>query len=157
MGRWRWRVLPLAAVLLLGGAGLEEEMSEAEFERAGLGKLSEAELAYLNAYLGRAAPTPGPIAGVPAPTDPPAASKPETPSAAVRSGEPVKSRIRGEFRGWDGHTRFVLENGQVWQQRTAGTYRHRASNPPVTIAKGRFGHYLTLESSGRRIGVRQVQ
>ena len=123
-------------------------MSRAEFERAGLEKLSAEELAYLNAYLGRRSPPPVAVAD---------ASKPDARVPAARPGEPIKSRIRGEFRGWDGRTRFVLENGQVWQQRVAGTYRHRASNPPVTIVKGRFGHYLTLDASGRRVGVKRVR
>ena len=157
MERWHRRLAPLAAVLLLCGAGLEEEMSRTEFERAGLDKLSAEELAYLNAYLGRAAPPPGSIADASEPARQAAPPKPQAPLRTARSGEPIKSRIRGEFRGWDGHTRFVLENGQVWQQRVAGTYRHRASNPRVTIAKGRFGHHLTVDASGRRVGVKRVR
>ena len=155
MARWLLWLAPWAAVLLLSGAGLEDAMSPAEFERAGLDKLSAAELDYLNAYLGLVAPPPS----VSAPTAVREAAPPkqEAPRQAARSGQPIKSRIRGEFRGWEGGTRFVLENGQIWQQRVAGTYRHRASNPPVTIAKGRFGHYLTLDASGRRVGVKRVR
>ena len=26
----------------------------------------------------------------------------------------IQSRILGEFKGWDGYTKFNLENGQVW-------------------------------------------
>ena len=144
MARWHRRLAPWVAVLLLCGAGLEDEMSPAEFERAGLDKLSAAELDYLNTYLGRIAKES-------------VSPEPEALRQAARPGQPIKSRIRGEFKGWDGQTRFVLENGQIWQQRVAGTYRHRASNPPVTIAKGRFGHYLTLDASGRRVGVKRVR
>lgn len=157
MARWHLRLAPWAAVLLLCGAGLEDEMSQTEFKRAGLDKLSAEELDFLNAYLGRDALPPRPVASAPSPVQAVASSQPEAPQGSVRSEEPIKSRIRGEFRGWDGHTRFVLENGQVWQQRVAGTYRHRVSNPTVSIAKGRFGHYLVLQSTGRRIGVKQVR
>ena len=38
------------------------------------------------------------------------------PKAAV---ETVRSRIVGEFRGWNGQTRFRLENGQTWVQANA--------------------------------------
>ena len=132
-------------------------MSQTEFQRAGLDKLSAEELDFLNAYLGRDALPPRPVDSAPSPVLAVASSQPEAPQRTVRPDEPIKSRIRGEFRGWEGRTRFVLENGQVWQQRVAGTYRHRASNPTVSIAKGRFGHYLVLQSTGRRIGVKQVR
>ena len=38
----------------------------------------------------------------------------------------IQSRILGEFKGWDGYTKFNLENGQVWQQSSAGavSYTH---------------------------------
>ena len=154
--RCRW-VAPWAAVLLLCGAGFEDQMSQAEFEQAGLDKLSAVELAYLNAYLGRTVRPPEPTAVTSAPAQESDSSKRQAPRRAVRPNEPIKSRIRGEFRGWEGRTRFVLENGQVWQQRVAGTYGHRAFNPPVTIAKGRFGHYLILDASGRRVGVKRLR
>ena len=157
MNRWHRVAASLAAILLLCGAGLEDEMSQTEFKRAGLDKLSAEELDFLNAYLGRDALPPRPVASAPPPAPTVASSAPDAPHPSVRPDEPVKTRIRGEFRGWDGHTRFVLENGQVWQQRVAGTYRHRASNPTVSIARGRFGHYLVLQSTGRRIGVKQVR
>jgi len=157
MNEWRRVAASLAAISMLCGAGLEDEMSQTEFKRAGLDKLSAEELNFLNAYLGRDALPPGPVASAPSPVQAVASSQPEAPQGSVRSEEPIKSRIRGEFRGWDGHTRFVLENGQVWRQRVAGTYRHRAYNPTVSIAKGRFGHYLVLQGTGRRIGVKQVR
>jgi hypothetical protein len=35
----------------------------------------------------------------------------------------VTSRIVGEFSGWSGKTRFVLENGQVFEQRRPGRWK----------------------------------
>jgi hypothetical protein len=55
----------------------------------------------------------------------------------------IKSRIIGEFEGWSGHTRFRLENGQVWKQSEADTFVVKSrSNPEVTIRRGMFGSYL---------------
>jgi hypothetical protein len=36
--------------------------------------------------------------------------------AARDDDEVIKTRILGRFHGWEGHTIFTLENGQVWQQ-----------------------------------------
>ena len=217
---------------LLGGATLEEEMSRQAFERAGLDKLTEEELAFLNEYLGRepvsredafgreqvrtaqAEPRPAPVgaerdaaAGADEATPQPEARRSirsriggifrrgeraggsgepagaggEPAGASVEpagtseepvgaSGEPageqsskkgklpaIHSRIRGEFNGWDGHTLFALENGQVWQQRVSGLYRYRANSPAVTVIKGRFGYYLIVDKTKRQVGVKRVQ
>ena len=173
---------------LLGGATLEQEMSEREFERAGLDKLTEEELAFLNDYLGREAISPADAFGreqvdtMPARSRPaPVAEAEAAESKAVESAaeqrrsirsrigriiggrdrqqhvQAIHSRIKGEFRGWDGQTLFVLENGQQWRQRLSSVYRHRASNPEVTIAKGRFGYYLIVDKTKRRVGVKRVR
>ena len=68
----------------------------------------------------------------------------------------IHTRIKGEFNGWSGQTLFVLENGQRWRQRVSGVYRHRAQSPAVTIIKGRFGYYLIVDKTKRRIGVKRV-
>ena len=36
--------------------------------------------------------------------------------AAREDDEVIHTRILGRFKGWEGHTVFRLENGQVWQQ-----------------------------------------
>ena len=68
----------------------------------------------------------------------------------------IHTRIKGEFNGWSGQTLFVLENGQRWRQRVSGVYRHRAQSPAITIIKGRFGYYLIVDKTKRRIGVKRV-
>ena len=56
----------------------------------------------------------------------------------------IQSRILGEFKGWDGYTKFELENGQVWQQSSAGVLRVKINNPTVTIKRSRVSDTLSL-------------
>lgn len=174
----------LVVLIALAGAALEpvnleQQMSEEEFERAGLGKLNREELAFLNEYLGRAAESPEDAFGreqldaAQAPPDSspttgeadartkPARSIRERIGRMVGGGErradvqSIHTRIKGEFNGWNGHTLFVLENGQHWRQRVSGVYRYHAQNPEVTITKGRFGYYLVVDKTRRTVGVKR--
>jgi hypothetical protein len=119
---------------------LEERMSAADFKRAGLDKLSEEELAQLNAWLQRD----GAVGG-----NPPGASVPQgdrrgfRTTASAASRDPVSSRLIGESTGWTYGTVFRLENGQVWRS----TDRHsrlvgiRLTNPQVEIRQGLMGNW----------------
>lgn len=69
----------------------------------------------------------------------------------------IRARIVGEFTGWDGKTRFVLDNGQVWRQSTPGVYRHKATDPEVTITRAAIGYKLRLVSTRRSVNVRRVK
>ena len=70
----------------------------------------------------------------------------------------ITSRILGEFKGWSGHTKFQLENGQVWQQSSEGLLIVRINNPTVTIKKSFFGTYnLNVEGVNSSIKVRRIQ
>ena len=46
---------------------------------------------------------------------------------------PLEARLVGDFTGWTGQTMFRLDNGQVWGQRSATTYRHKGSDMRVRI------------------------
>ena len=50
----------------------------------------------------------------------------------------IESRIVGRFTGYDGRSRFQLENGQVWAQSQQITRRYPpVDSPPVIIVKGK--------------------
>lgn len=122
-------------------------MNAAEFDAAGLDKLSPEELAALDAWLLRY------TAGE--------AEMLQRSNEEVReAAEEVRivSRLQPPFEGWDGNTLFRLENGQVWRQRQPGRYRHTGDELEVTIRRNFFGfHVLTMTSSGRSIGVEFVR
>ena len=50
----------------------------------------------------------------------------------------------GDFSGWSGKTTFILDNGEVWQQRRADSVRRtkRITNPEVRITKNLMGYYV---------------
>ncbi|MAJ30770.1 MAG: hypothetical protein CMQ73_05885 [Gammaproteobacteria bacterium] len=66
----------------------------------------------------------------------------------------IQSRILGEFKGWDGYTKFNLENGQVWQQSSAGVLRVKISNPTITIKRSRVSDTYMLKIEGLNSSVR---
>lgn len=81
-------------------------------------------------------------------------------SPARKPGRQVlaKTRIAGAFTGWRGKTRFTLENGETWRQRTKGHYVYRAEYPEVEIYENRFGFpMLEVVATGRSIGVSRVE
>lgn len=131
---------------------LEESLSAEDFQRAGLNKLSEDELAVLNALLGRKALPPEVVERNFGREQ----IKAERRAAAPDDGAAITSFIKGEFSGWSGKTVFALDNGQVWQQRIGGRYRYSASEPAVSISKERFGYYMEIHATGRRVGVRRL-
>ena len=175
--RSRLIALSLTAALFSStalGAPLDE-MSSAEFEKAGLDKLSPEELRYLKEYLAAqpdvaitqtTAPAPAAQDARPSPSQPPRKKTTDddfgkeqleqTVDASVP--EQIRSTLKGEFRGWDGNTTFRLDNGQIWQQRVGGRYRSpKRVQPEVVIERGRFGYYLKLVETGRAVGVKRIR
>jgi type IV secretory pathway VirB10-like protein len=79
--------------------------------------------------------------------------------AARSDDESIRTRIMGEFRGWDGATVFTLANGQVWQQ-TDKERRNfpKTSDPEVELVPSTwFGWKLTLVSEGLGIRVKRIK
>ena len=68
--------------------------------------------------------------------------------------ESIQSKILGEFKGWDGYTKFELENGQVWQQSSAGVLRVKINNPTITIKRSRVSDTYMLRVEGLNSSVR---
>ena len=126
--------------------GLEKMMSSGEFQAAGLEKLSPDELSRLNQWLLQF------IAH-----DSQQVVKTD---AAIQKLQnvPVRRRIAGIFRGWDGNTTFTLDNGEVWKQRLPGRYFAKMENPEVEIVKNLLGFYeLKIVPSGKKVGVTRVK
>src|SRR5215510_6927113 len=112
--------LILAYVELVNGAPPEvsgstkEMMSPAEFNAAGLNKLSADELQKLDAWL----------QGYRQTTEQ-AAEKKATARASRTKMDLIVSRVDGQFNGLTGRTIIRLEDGTVWKQANADD-RHRA-------------------------------
>jgi hypothetical protein len=160
-------ILTAAGVPLTAAPSLREVLTPAEFERAGLGKLTPDELEFLGQRL-LGAPAPEPRT----PPAPPAASEAHGGAAGFGREEALRrdfeekqaipreihSRLPGPFAGWAGQTRFHLENGQVWQQVEPGLFSVVLDSPAVTIRRGRLGaFYLGVDGYGSRVKVRRVQ
>jgi hypothetical protein len=132
-------------------SSLEERMSAADFRAAGLDKLSDAELARLNAWLRQHAPV---VAA-------PARVGPAPRRGLLDRGERVVSRLAGDYRGQSGKgTRLTLENGQVWEitDSSARLTNQTLSHPKVIIEPGLIGGwYLRLDGYNARVTVRQIQ
>jgi hypothetical protein len=61
------------------------------------------------------------------------------------------------FSGWSGKTVFVLDNGQVWRQRTPGKLRYSDGDSNITIRQNIIGKFImTHPDSGRSVGVRRI-
>lgn len=152
---------------------LEAQMSPAEYRAAGLEQLSDTQRAALNAWLAKhtvpvTASTYSEVDSSPGAAQPEAVARDKSRRVAGFGGEQVEKKatavpeviqaqIAGDFRGWDGKTLFRLTNGQIWQQRVGGRYRYRAEDPEVNIQRARFGYYLELTATGRKVGVKRVK
>ena len=67
------------------------------------------------------------------------------------------AKVVPAFIGWAGKTVFVLDNGQVWRQRTPGSLRYSGSDSTVIITKNFLGKFLMEhQDTGRSIGVRRI-
>lgn len=72
--------------------------------------------------------------------------------------EGIRTRIAGEFRGWDGDTLFPLENGQVWKQRLPGQWHYRENAPEVELSKNFMGYWmLRVLNANRAVGVTRIE
>lgn len=128
--------------------GIDSLMSVEEFSAAGLDRLSEDELEALNAWLVRY--TAGEAAIM--------RQNNEEVREASKDVD-IRSRIKGDFSGWDGETIFRLENGQVWRQRLSGRYSYKGPpNPEVSIGRNFMGFYMmTVVETGKKVGVKLMR
>lgn len=142
-------------------------LSAEEAQKAGLGKLSAEELAYLNAWLTGDGATESAIGlrteSTPATSPASAAVAPGTADPFEKPKLPPRlvARILPPFTGWEGGTEFRLDNGQVWRQRLPGRYVHQGgleSPTEVLITRNMFGFFvLTVPATGRGTGVERLR
>lgn len=126
--------------------GIEQLMTQEEFEAAGLAALSQEQLEQLNKWLIRYTARDAEVM---------ATSNKEVRKEADKE---YRSRIVGRFEGWDGDTRFILENGEIWEQRQSGKWRTRMDNPEVLIYKNALGFYnLRIIEANRVVGIRRIK
>lgn len=141
-------------------ADIEQQMSPAEFKAAGLEKLNSQELAALNRWLQNKV--------VIVTTQAVEKAKEEGRQEVIvknrgffdfGSKEPIESSIVGEFSGFGKGKRYVLENGQEWEQtEPASLPGVRKSNPVVKITPGLMGAwYLQLQGHNTLAKVRRVK
>lgn len=155
------RILPLLLALTACGlahaqsfSSLQERMSAADFQKAGLDKLTPEQLHFLNAWLrthmggaGTAPVVVGPANrfGYRAPAD--------------QSRGTVASTLVGNFSGWDSHTRLALANGQIWQVSESSSWSCQSlKDPKVTIKPMLLGSWLAyIQGCSNSVRVERVR
>ncbi|MFT5691633.1 MAG: hypothetical protein ACI92E_000963 [Oceanicoccus sp.] len=122
-------------------------MTAYEFQQAGLDTLSDTQLGVLNQWLISYTANEAPIIQ----------KENKAVKKAVKAS--IESRLVGDFVGWTGKTKFVLENGQIWQQRNSDIWRSPTIKAPnVVVRKNILGFYvLNIDGLKRSIGVKRVQ
>ena len=146
-----------------GFSSLEEQMSGKDYTASGLDKLTPEELEALNdwirdhslATLDRPKASGETVVAESAADDEGLEKK----KMAEMSEEPIHSRIKGSFSGWDGHAVFALENGMVWEQADNDKFFIReVENPEVTIESGSFNTWrLSIDGFDSECRVVRIQ
>lgn len=168
-----------AIVVAMAGVALAAEFSDSlrpqDFSSAGLAKLSPDELARLDTLVrdykreaeARAAQAEDEARAAKieaaeqrkAEASRMAQIKKVSPRAALEI-EPIETRIKGKFTGWDGKAVFALENGDRWQVANSGTsyYTPAIDNPRVKIEPAAFGGFwMTIFDIDQRVRVKPLQ
>jgi len=127
---------PLGAAPPEMSGNIKEMMSPAEFNAAGLNKLSADELQKLDAWL----------QGYRQTTEQ-AAEKKATARASRTKMDLIVSRVDGQFNGLTGRTIIRLEDGTVWKQANAEDRYHSrvTDHPAAAVMHGVFGYKMRLE------------
>jgi|SRR6266545_5316533 len=118
---------------------LRNLMSHDELGAAGLGKLSDREVAALNRWIGRLVV--------------------RLLSGVERAGcsTPIETRMSGEFGGWNGDTVFELENGQVWKQLDYGYSLAHKVTPRVLVYRSGASCKLKVDGVEGEVLVTRVK
>lgn len=149
---------------------LEERMTGKEFKEAGLGNLSDAELAALNEWLRRhsvatlenAAASPG-ASGAVTSADGSAGKDMrgfEDQPKVDKEDRVIYSSIVGTFDGWKAKgTLFKLANGMIWQQTENDVfYTAPVENPEIEIIKGIMGNWrMKMVEHNSAVRVKRIQ
>ncbi|MDQ6764867.1 MAG: hypothetical protein M3Z22_02015 [Verrucomicrobiota bacterium] len=123
--------------------GVQKAMSPQAFEQAGLHKLTPEERARLDEFIrGYAASHSQEAAAA-------AVDQAVKENKVASQPQVIESRIVGRYTGYNGRSRFTLENGQVWAQSQQESRAYPPTDsPPVIIVKGTFGHRMYVVGGG---------
>lgn len=171
----RRRSLLAASVLFLGFASagiaahtdsvLAQILSAEEFSAAGLDKLSADELNRLETAL---------IQHKQLPAAKKLANKSKEVSAAaaadfgaeqitrerpVDAGSELRARVDGSVQDITGRTVFLLDNGQIWQQRIPDQFHlpRKLVNPEVVITRGLVGYKMAIVEADIVVFVKRIR
>ncbi|KLI99616.1 hypothetical protein [Luteimonas sp. FCS-9] len=153
---------------------IEDRMSAAEFRAAGLGKLDDAELDRLNAWLARQAGAATVASGTTGTSGADveariaqareegrreAAAAATGLPAAAPAREPVESTIVGAFQGFAQGRQYTLANGQVWRQVDGATLSGaRGTDVGVRVRPGMLGAWwLKVDGYNTQAKVERVR
>ncbi len=148
--------------------GVKKAMSAEDYETAGLLKLSNEERAELDKFLRGFLSSSNEPAAKKATTQPveEAVKEQEATTPPVEEAvkeqkatapEVIQSRVVGPFTGYDGHSTFTLENGQVWtQSQPDSAVFKKIDSPPVLILKDNVGYRMYI-AGGSDIRVQRVK
>lgn len=78
------------------------------------------------------------------------------PSSSLGSTDVIKSKIDGDFEGWEGETIFKLTNGQIWQQDSYDYHYHYSFMPEVLIFKSGSRYQMQVEGIDKTIYVKKI-
>lgn len=159
---------PLRAASGPAPHSLAETLTPEEFARAGLNKLTPEELSFLDGALARhrqALPPPRPAKPAEAvvhSTDKSAAAfgaEQVTPAKRLVTEEELHAKIEGVIESFTGRAVFVLDNGQIWQQRMPDThyFTPKLVNPEVIITRSFGGYRMFIVPASRVVFVKRVQ
>lgn len=122
--------------------GVQKAMAPPAFEQAGLNKLTPEERARLDEFFRGYLASSNEKAAT-------AAVDNAVKTNKVTEPEIIQSRIVGPFKGYNGRSRFTLENGQVWAQSQQETRPYPpVDSPPVLITKAGWGHRMYILGGG---------
>jgi hypothetical protein len=139
-----------------------------EFSRAGLNKLTPEELLFLDEALmhhqqpvAEEAPV-KPAEKIVKSTDKAAASfgaEQVTEVKKVVTEQELHAHIEGTIESFTGRAVFVLDNGQIWQQRMPETvyFTPTLVNPEVIITRGFIGYKMLIVPANRIVFVKRIQ
>lgn len=159
MKAYSFLLLPILLLSLLGVAplhaqqavSLQKQMGDAEFSRAGLDKLSPAELQHLQQWLALHAselaasvPASAEASATAAAAKSPGPFSHKAKAPKAKRNDTVTSRIAGEFNGWQHGTTLTLQNGQKWRVKDDSTLvvRQPMSSPEVSVKPGFLGSWM---------------
>lgn len=169
----------IAAVFLLGfipalpaqevpaASVLRQILSPDEFSAAGLAKLTPEELSRLETALIQHQQLPAAQKKAQGPAEP-------TPTIAAAdfgreqvtrerpvsdTGKELRARIDGSVQDISGRSLFLLDNGQIWQQRIPDQFHlpRKLVDPEVVITRGLVGYKMVIVGADLVLFVKRIQ